>query len=364
MQAIARCIPHLEATSLLELKEILHVQGEILFPGAILFSVETQQDIASFCYQTRSSLFVYELYYQLTFTSFSDLKKKLEALEFSSLQESFVVRCERTGEHDFKSQAIEKLLGELIHKKYNLKVDLTNPSYTLLVDIQDNHCLIGLDYAGFKLNKREYRVKTHPHSLNPCLAYSLIRFSEWTPKETLLDPFCGSGEIVIEVALFSLNVPGGIHFEDKFLFNRFLKFSFSSKLKEKNLHIHCTDALHINVRNSEINAKLADVTKSIDFSRIEVDWLDTKFEKESIDYIISCPPFPSRTLPEKRASSLYKELFYQANFILTKKGRLALLVKDPKPFLEFAKTYSFSLNKEISFLYGTEKRYILIFKKT
>ncbi len=63
------------------------------------------------------------------------------ALEFSKNvikeKETFAVRAERTGRHDFSSRDVEVALGERIKNSLNAKVDLENPKKTVFVEIRD-----------------------------------------------------------------------------------------------------------------------------------------------------------------------------------------------------------------------------------
>lgn len=362
MEAIARCISGLEFATLEELDLLLGIKGQIVLPGFVLFKVKTQQELADFTYKTRSALSVYQLFSHFEFKDFQDLKNTFKKLKLN-LEEPFAVTCERSGTHDFNSQEIEKSLGEIIFTNSHLKVNLQEPKHLLLLDIIDRHCFVGLDYTGFKLNKREYRIKTHSQSLNPCLAYSLLKFSDWKEKESFIDPFCRSGEIVIEAALSALEIPGGINLEDKFQFTKFIEYQFTSKPKPKKLTIHCLDHLHLNLRNAEVNAKLANVAAFINFSRMDVEWLDTKFEKESIDKIITVLPSISRTLTEKEAEKLYKEFFYQTTYILKKKGTINLLTKNLPLTQKTAEAHSLKPSKKLSFEQGKEQLHFLIYTK-
>ncbi|MBU4241938.1 MAG: hypothetical protein KKF52_01775, partial [Nanoarchaeota archaeon] len=101
-----------------------------------------------------------------------------------------------------------------------------------------------------------------------------------------------------------------------------------------------------NVRSTEINAKLADINKQIKFSKCDLDWLDTKFDKESVDKIITV----IFTSEEKDALKEFKELFYQADYVLNKKGKL--LVATQKKDLLLKKAEKFKLEKEVKVTIG------------
>ncbi|MBI4163821.1 MAG: hypothetical protein HY512_03085, partial [Candidatus Aenigmarchaeota archaeon] len=53
-------------------------------------------------------------------------------------KETFAVRCNRVGKHEFGSQDIERLVGEEIFEKLKLKVNLTKPDKTVWIEIRDN----------------------------------------------------------------------------------------------------------------------------------------------------------------------------------------------------------------------------------
>ncbi len=363
MKAIAACIKGLEFIAEKELKEIIKVSSEVIYPSKLLFNIKTEKDLAKFVYYSRSILKAYLLLENLDFKSKEEIIKIIEKVKFPYLKESFVVRCERSGNHDFSSQDIEKEAGAVIFKNSKVKVDLDNAETTIIVDIIDNKCFIGIDFTGIKLSKRDYRIKLTSNPINPCLAYSLVRIADYKIKDSLLDPFCKSGEIIIEAAQYALEIPNCLKLNDKLLFNKILKVKFKDTTKNKKLNITAIDSLQNNLSCAEINAKLAQVKKHINFSRMEIEWIDTKFKKASIDKVITFPVYPTNSLPEKLLEKIYKELFYQLEFILKKTGLIVLLTQFPELILKYAAEYKFKKEKQIEIDYINKKFYILVLKK-
>lgn len=276
--------------------------------------------------QLRSINKIYILIKKFKFKNKKDIiNQKLDIKKY--LKHSFVVRCKRKGNHDFNSIEIEKLVGEQIYNKYKIKVDFKSPETIVYVDILDDNCLIGIDQTPANLTKRDYKVKTTSQTLNSCIAYSLNKFANWKPNETLLDPFCGSGDIVIEAAL-------------------------STNKKTK---IYAIDR---NTKPIEINSKLAKL--KINIQKAELDWLDTYFKKNSVDKIITSPPIITE-LNEKEILPEYKEFFNQVNYIL--KGTLTIITIKPEYILNFAKEYKFKLIKEHNIKLGDLNYKVLILKK-
>ena len=81
----------------------------------------------------------------------------------------------------------------------------------VLARIEANHCTISVDSSGELLHRRGYRVEVTKASLRETLAAALLLWSGWKPGQPLLDPFCGSGTIVLEAALMARGIAPGRH---------------------------------------------------------------------------------------------------------------------------------------------------------
>jgi adenylyl- and sulfurtransferase ThiI len=77
-----------------------------------------------------------------------DIKKVALELAKENIKSgsSFAVRARRIGKHDYTSQELERLVGEVIFeslaKKSNLTVNLTKPDYTLSIEVKDDSAFI------------------------------------------------------------------------------------------------------------------------------------------------------------------------------------------------------------------------------
>jgi len=69
--------------------------------------------------------------------------------------------------------------------------------------------LVSIDSSGSPLYRRGWRLATAKAPLRETLAAALIAHSEWDRKAPLVDPFCGSGTIVIEAALAARRMAAG-----------------------------------------------------------------------------------------------------------------------------------------------------------
>jgi len=80
----------------------------------------------------------------------------------------------------------------------------------LRVYIEKDLASILLDLSGEPLFKRGYRIKGGTAPLRETTAAAIILHSGWRRKFPLYDPFCGSGTIAIEAALYAWDIAPGL----------------------------------------------------------------------------------------------------------------------------------------------------------
>ena len=80
----------------------------------------------------------------------------------------------------------------------------------LRVYIEKDQVSVLLDLSGEPLFKRGYRRAGGPAPLRETTAAAIILGSGWRRKFSLYDPFCGSGTIAIEAALYAWDVAPGL----------------------------------------------------------------------------------------------------------------------------------------------------------
>ncbi len=77
-----------------------------------------------------------------------------------------------------------------------------------------NRVTVSLDSSGSGLRKRGYRVENGRAPLAETLAAGMVLASRWNGKAPMIDPFCGSGTLLIEAALISCNMAPGRYRKD------------------------------------------------------------------------------------------------------------------------------------------------------
>ncbi|HUH39715.1 MAG TPA: THUMP domain-containing protein [Castellaniella sp.] len=89
-------------------------------------------------------------------------------------------------------------------------IDTVRPDARVHLFLDARQATLYLDVSGESLFKRGWRLDKGEAPLRENLAAGLLALSDWTPDQPLLDPFCGSGTILIEAAWIALGVPAGI----------------------------------------------------------------------------------------------------------------------------------------------------------
>ena len=367
----------MEDIAALEVKELIGKNSET-DKGCITFDIKEYEDLFKLCYKSQSAIGIYNLLNNFYFDNlFDDFKKNIEKINFKewlNINIQFRVKCIKKNNENLSTPEIEKKLGELIidhiQERYNYKqkVSLDNPDITVFVYLTANKCYIGIDFAGFDLSKRSYNIFTHPAAVKGTIAYFLVRLSEYNKNETMLYGFSGSGTIPIEAALFALNFPINFFNKEKFVFLKFEKFKnynfkkFFEKI-DKNIKDHTLDIYNIDwsmkyLNFAKKNSKIAGIGKKINFSRMDIEWLDTKFEKSQVNKIIANIPL----FETKENEKLYNEFFYQTEFILNKKGKI-VLIGNKDMVKKYSAKHKFIIYEERSVFSGKKEYKILVLSK-
>lgn len=188
----------------------------------------------------------------------------------------------------------EKEIAGLVWKKLkNPSVDLENPKTIIYVVNNLFTKLIWKKEKGrFKEREPIKKPVFHPTSLKPKLARLIINLSKCKEKEILLDPFCGTGSVLIEAAMIGCKAIG-------------------SDLDKK-----MVEGAKINLKFYGLKAKVKQA------NALE---LDKVFGKNSIDAIATDPPYGrSSHIGAKNIKELY-EGFLKSALKVLKKGKFCAL---------------------------------------
>ncbi|MGQ9469484.1 MAG: DNA methyltransferase, partial [Nitrososphaerales archaeon] len=111
------------------------------------------------------------------------------------------------------SEKMEAIIGSSVRRRLpNAKVSLKNPQKMVIGIIANDNLLLGFaDYMNrksWKLRRPRARPFFHPSALYPKFARGLVNLSRVREGEILLDPFCGTGSILIEASMIGINTIG------------------------------------------------------------------------------------------------------------------------------------------------------------
>ncbi|AGB04770.1 putative N6-adenine-specific DNA methylase [Aciduliprofundum sp. MAR08-339] len=238
----------------------------------------------------------------------NDIREIIKNSDFC-IKRTFAVRSKRKGKHEFTSMDINAVVGEEILKKCpEAKVNLDDPDVTFLTWLEDEDFFFTMDTTGESLHRRGYRVYQHPAPINPVLASLMLRFAGWS-GERLVDPFCGSGTILIEAYHNYNGIPNKwrdfsfkklpIYDEERW---KEIKHSVDREMKNKKLNLIGVERFEKHVRGC---------IKNLEHSAVKANCILGDAEKlheyvRGTEHIITNPPFGLRIGSKKKIFRLYE----------------------------------------------------------
>lgn len=89
-------------------------------------------------------------------------------------------------------------------------IDKENPDLRVHAHLFKDRCTLSVDTSGDSLHKRGWRRFQGQAPLSETLAAGLVLLSGWDRRSPLVDPFCGSGTLLIEAALIAADRAPGL----------------------------------------------------------------------------------------------------------------------------------------------------------
>ena len=230
------------------------------------------------------------------------------------------------------SKKIVSELGDIYSK--NRKVNLNNPENEIRVLITNKKIYVGLkiaeiDRPQFEKRKVQFRPFFSPISLHPKIARTLVNLSEIRKNETLLDPFCGTGGILIEAGLIGANLIGS-DIEKKMIEGCKKTLDFYGI---KNYNLFCCDIGNI------------------------------KNHVRSVDAVVTDLPYgKSTTTKGEEIEKLYERAFENIAKVLKEKRKLVIGLSN-KERISHAKKYFSLVEKYEIRVHKSLTRYFVVFQK-
>lgn len=209
---------------------------------------------------------------------------------------------------------IKKAIASRMSAAYGIEwLPEDGAEYRVQFSILKDRVTLMIDTSGAPLHKRGYRQFSNAAPLRETIAAAMVMMSYWKFEYSLLDPFCGSGTIPIEGALFKRNIAPGFnrtfaadHFEQ---ISDTLRRDVSEEAKslEKNvpLEIHASDIDPACVQLTQSNAEKAGVGQ---FIQVKQEKAENVFLPEAYGSIICNPPYGERMGERRECETLYRNL--------------------------------------------------------
>jgi len=389
-----------EKAAVVQVRDILEHKSVKVEETIVSFIAKEWSDVYRFIYKNQIANRVIYLLCDFEYTDEDDLLEKIKKGITEKNEDSFLKDLLTNGvdfrasfkidEHTDVTGTEAEIGGVLIEYAKilgkDLKVNLKNPLLNFYVYSYNGHAYVGIDLSG-ELSKRDYKIFNNAVSLKGTTAFGLLMLAGFKPKDNYLNPCCYSGTIEIEAALYSANLSHRFYnksfpfmklssaisnIADSYWENFFKKIDDeridtnvsgtgnADKINTSICSITGSDKLLSSISAATKNAKIAGVESLIDFRRIDLDWMDIKFEEDSVDKIISFIPGSSKH--DKHLIKDFKQIFYQAEYILKKSGKLVILCLSKELLLQSSSEY-FDLDHETSVHSGGQAMFVLFFKR-
>ncbi len=210
---------------------------------------------------------------------------------------------------------IKKAIADRLGEKYGISwMPETGVTYQVQFTIIKNIVTLMIDTSGEPLHKRGYRKKANLAPLRETIAAAMVMISYWKFEEPFLDPFCGSGTIPIEAAMFKWNIAPGLMrnfaFEsfpqiDKRLLKDIIDEAKDEEHRDVSLDITASDIDPYALELTEHNAKAAGVSEFINIKQADAGKI---FLDKECGSIITNPPYGERLSDIEECRKLYRQI--------------------------------------------------------
>ena len=211
---------------------------------------------------------------------------------------SFRVTTVRVGEQDFTSVDVQRAAGAVLFERYRAPVDLRDFDVNVRVDVVESLCLVGIQLTDERLDKRHEKIYQPRVTLRPTVAFAMLTLCGLRGgRGRLLDPFCGSGNILLEA--------GGMLAD---------------------YELHGSDYNPRAVEGAAENIRAAGLESRATVRCLDARDLSSAYPPGWFDAIVTDPPYGIRMGRNVNFHGLYIRFLESAWNVLAPEGRLVMLV--------------------------------------
>lgn len=207
-------------------------------------------EIANFKIKTEDDL--YHQAKKIDWTAYFDVNKTFAIR--GSIQSNFFNHTQ------FPFLVTKDAVADVFREKYGKRpdVDLKRPQVMFDLYINNDFVTVSLNTSGLPLYQRGYREDIGEAPLNEVLAAGMLRLSKWDRKTPLIDPFCGSGTILIEAALLALGIPSMIE-RQHYAFKNFANFDeklWNEMYEEAMKKVRAVKEIPVKIMGSDLSSEM------------------------------------------------------------------------------------------------------------
>lgn len=322
-------LPKAELAGCLKAEKIKHNIVESN-EDVLIINTENNEDISKILANRLSmSYFVNEFLFSCK-PSLNEIKKN--ASKIPVVHEGSIAIKYKNRSENIVSQSIVQSLAESYSP--GRKVTLNGPDIEIRALITDNAVYVGvkkleINRSLFEKRKVQNRPFFSPISLHPRLARVLVNLSSVRKDQVLLDPFCGTGGILLEAGLIGVKVIGS-DIEDKMIVGSKRTLDFYNI---DNYHLYCSDIGKI------------------------------KSFANSVDAVVTDLPYGKSTTTKRESLvDLYERSFKNIYDVVKKEGRVVVGLSD-KNMISIGEKYFKSIRCHEFKEHRSLTRYFTVFQK-
>ena len=216
-----------------------------------------------------------------------------------------VVNSESFNHSKFVAYRTKDAIADYFTEKYGRRpsVRIHRPDIYVHVHISHHDCAVSLDSSGESLHRRGYRANQGDAPLSEVLAAGIILKSGWRGESNFVDPFCGSGTLLIEAAMIALNIPPGLY-RKEYAFEKWPNFDaelfadiYNDDSGEREFTFKCygSDISPGLIRLAERNVRAAGLFRYIE---LRAKAFQQYTEAPGKGILVTNPPYGERLTPD------------------------------------------------------------------
>jgi putative N6-adenine-specific DNA methylase len=212
-----KCVFGFEETLKEELIELGYPEVELLNRAVRI--VGTWKDVYFLNLYSRCSISILVEIEKFFIRNEEDLYKKCMKIDWSKyfdVNKTFAVKgavfSDLFTHTQYPFLVVKDAICDVFRENEGIRPDVNIKTPQILFDVYINkqNVIVSLNTSGAPLFQRGYRQAVGDAPLNEVAAAGLIRMSGWDRKSMFVDPFCGSGTLLIEAALLASGIPSNI----------------------------------------------------------------------------------------------------------------------------------------------------------